>query len=980
MLRRRSLLVTATLIAMMGLPAAFAGLSDYRTAVQSEPSLISYYTFDADTTAVTDTASGGHNGTLVGSGTTFTAAADAVGSEGQALSLNGSGWVTFGSVEEFAFETGDKLTGHTVSGSVEMWIKPGALAGAFGSDPCLAGVRDKKAAGDPTRWSMHLKNNRDGWLVWGGGAGGDAQEFNFVPDQWYHLVFVWNQPSWTRYIYANGVLIGSYWSIGDWDNSWGAPFDIGSSSPTGAEKYIGLIDEVSIYYDHALTGEEVLTHYEAMNGPKFDAPTAASNLLTGYETAVQAEPSLLSFYSFEGDTTAVTDKKGSVPGTLVAPTQWTNGFAGGQALGLAGAGSVTMGAVPAFSFPDRTGTFEAWINPMGHMMGLHHGRKAILSCADDYSHTYAALELDTSSASVGVESTIEGYVGANIPGGLAYADKWYHVAAVLNAGTMDVYVNGKPTLTGATLTLDPYAGFLSNFQIGAVDPSGDWGFPGKIDEVAVYGDALTASQIAAHYAAVSMTLSVHEHEFVNPTNMTPVDVTLSAPTGQTSSGLELTFSYDASIITVTLPAYGLTLAPGVAYPIPDGTSSAVLRVTPVSGGYGTTTLRVTANAASGWVLSDSADFTVLLGDGGLIVVDDDFNDNILGTNTGHPGGGFWRYFNGTTHNEVNSAWTLTNGEYNFSSGGIYSKPAGNFKFMNAQGVRIEWVITNVELTGNGDSGFPGGAAADCRHELGVVSANRNNAADMQDHELFRNSAGGGFYVSVFYSGSSYPTQNYAVTGNIRVVNASHLNGRDDEGAAGLETPVTFQLDNVDTITVDKPLVVTIELSKTGWKVGFSQSADPVYTIAAEHPGVSVDAVDRKVVGGWGTDSLGSGTLGAAINTEFDNGGFLWAMFQNIGWSGGRGWGAIDRVKACVGCELSTDCPNPFADFDRDGDVDMLDFAQLQQCYTGTTIEVSNACHCLDKDGNGHVDDADVEAFVACGSGAQVPADRTCDDQ
>jgi hypothetical protein len=45
---------------------------------------------------------------------------------------------------------------------------------------------------------------------------------------------------------------------------------------------------------------------------------------------------------------------------------------------------------------------------------------------------------------------------------------------------------------------------------------------------------------------------VHNHTFIDPTNFEPLDLYLeSAPTGQTSpAGLILTFTYDASVITL----------------------------------------------------------------------------------------------------------------------------------------------------------------------------------------------------------------------------------------------------------------------------------------------------------------------------------------------------------------------------------------------------------------------------------------------
>lgn len=66
------------------------------------------------------------------------------------------------------------------------------------------------------------------------------------------------------------------------------------------------------------------------------------------------------------------------------------------------------------------------------------------------------------------------------------------------------------------------------------------------------------------------------------------------------------------------------------------------------------------------------------------------------------------------------------------------------------------------------------------------------------------------------------------------------------------------------------------------------------------------------------------------------------------------------------------CNVPFADFDYDDDVDMMDFAALQRCISTGEATLSEGCECFDRDGNNEVDMDDVSAFVACGTGANVP--------
>ncbi len=76
-------------------------------------------------------------------------------------------------------------------------------------------------------------------------------------------------------------------------------------------------------------------------------------------------------------------------------------------------------------------------------------------------------------------------------------------------------------------------------------------------------------------------------------------------------------------------------------------------------------------------------------------------------------------------------------------------------------------------------------------------------------------------------------------------------------------------------------------------------------------------------------------------------------------------------------------PLVFADDDGDGDVDQVDFAAFQACYTGSPSEgytptVLAGCSCFDNDSDNDVDSDDAGDFEACASGAGITADTLCD--
>jgi hypothetical protein len=93
--------------------------------------------------------------------------------------------------------------------------------------------------------------------------------------------------------------------------------------------------------------------------------------------------------------------------------------------------------------------------------------------------------------------------------------QWHYVVATIGSAGMVLYVDGHLIGTNSTTTAQAYTGFWrvggdnlnawnldpwgSNSQ-GTTQPHSYW-FNGTIADVAVYPGALSASQVAAHYAA-----------------------------------------------------------------------------------------------------------------------------------------------------------------------------------------------------------------------------------------------------------------------------------------------------------------------------------------------------------------------------------------------------------------------------------------------------------------------------------------------
>ncbi len=77
---------------------------------------------------------------------------------------------------------------------------------------------------------------------------------------------------------------------------------------------------------------------------------------------------------------------------------------------------------------------------------------------------------------------------------------------------------------------------------------------------------------------------------------------------------------------------------------------------------------------------------------------------------------------------------------------------------------------------------------------------------------------------------------------------------------------------------------------------------------------------------------------------------------------------------CATFEASCE-PIPFADANRDGDVDQQDFAAFQRCFSGTYTFTDPACAVYDRDvngaGDGDVDEDDFAAFEKCATGPGI---------
>jgi hypothetical protein len=219
--------------------------------------------------------------------------------------------------------------------------------------------------------------------------------------------------------------------------------------------------------------------------------TVAAVNITGYRGAVEAEPSLISFYPLD---TNADDSVSTNHGTLIGPPLFGPGL-GGPSYGsitLDGAiAFVTFGSVPAFDMLDGTGTFEAWVRAEWDPATMPYN-PAIAANEDTQRYfrirmTAAKTGIQMDSANVGAQTVP--YAGTN----------WHHLAVVFDSAFYSLYWDGQPVVTNVFSPL--YSIPPQPTQLGSILPTGSDIWLGRLDEVAFYADALSAAKISSHVAA-----------------------------------------------------------------------------------------------------------------------------------------------------------------------------------------------------------------------------------------------------------------------------------------------------------------------------------------------------------------------------------------------------------------------------------------------------------------------------------------------
>lgn len=136
-------------------------------------------------------------------------------------------------------------------------------------------------------------------------------------------------------------------------------------------------------------------------------------------------------------------------------------------------------------------TIELWVKPdvLNTAYGHLEGKMLYDDAGRPYDGIYMYIHTGTT---LGFERWANGGTDIGLASTAVAAGSWWHVVGTFGSGTMTLYVNGQPADQGPT-QVSVTANSVS-FQMGDM-------FQGSLDEVALYGTALSAPRILAHYKA-----------------------------------------------------------------------------------------------------------------------------------------------------------------------------------------------------------------------------------------------------------------------------------------------------------------------------------------------------------------------------------------------------------------------------------------------------------------------------------------------
>jgi hypothetical protein len=390
----------------------------------------------------------------------------------------GSNRVAFGNAAAFNFTSGNF--------TLEAWAKPNALSGA----QRIFSNRRTPTGGGAAGYGFGFLNAANLRVTAYGVADINSPAASFVNGTWYHIAVVRN--GGTLQFYTNGVAVGGTVSITG-INSSPRPLQIGRNPDfdLGTEAFDGLVDEAAVY-STALSAAQLFAHYangtNAARGTNYEAVVLADGPI-GYWRMNESAPTAVNSGSLgaaaNGSWLGVPTN--ARPGALIGDANTAAGFNGVDA-------RVQIPWLAALN--SNRFSVECWARPMGGAGTYRSPVSARDTTGGTRGHIlYAAAgnswEFWNGNGSGGWDTAVGRPVVLN---------EWVHLVAAYDGTNKSFYVNGElVTYTVQSVVTNS----TRPLRIGAGQNEGNpnFFFNGDIDEVAVYGRALSPEAVAAHFVA-----------------------------------------------------------------------------------------------------------------------------------------------------------------------------------------------------------------------------------------------------------------------------------------------------------------------------------------------------------------------------------------------------------------------------------------------------------------------------------------------
>lgn len=226
-------------------------------------------------------------------------------------------------------------------------------------------------------------------------------------------------------------------------------------------------------------------------------PGIVSAGVNSWRSALAAEPSRIASFPVDGTTAP------AIPNTVNAAyrgtlqTGATLSTTAGRMVGThstvqSAAGRVSLVRDPAWDFADGTGTVEAFLFQTG---GAAYNPCYFSLRQDGGAGVRYSLHGDSNGNNIYLWNGAAPSIWAVSP---TMTNRLCHVAIVFDGGNVTAYLNGvslgvRPNTLGSATSAPA--------QIGAAGPTNTEAWPGHIDEVSLYADALPAAAVSARYQA-----------------------------------------------------------------------------------------------------------------------------------------------------------------------------------------------------------------------------------------------------------------------------------------------------------------------------------------------------------------------------------------------------------------------------------------------------------------------------------------------